>query len=539
MEAVANDPPTFRVLGPLELGTPERLITLAGERQRNLLAVLLAARGATLSVDVLVELLWGASPPANPSAALHSQISRLRRSIADLLTNGCALVSRAPGYALVVAPGEVDSARFEQLVADARTADDGIDVYDDALRLWRGAAFAGFDDLPPAHLEGIRLDELRAAVVEERAEALLRMGQPELVVPELESFVAAHPLRERARGALMRALYATGRQVEALRHYEDYRHHLADELGLEPSAPLQRLQHRILVHDVVSTAPAPAPHAAAFGLEAMQVRYVRLGGGQPVAATTIGTGPHLVVVPAWVTSLDVIAAGRDPRSSLIEHLVRHATVTLYDRAGSGLSRGLVQDFSVERSADELLAILDECGGGTLLAVSQSGPTAITAAARRPDLVNGLVLFGTYANASGVFENQSQNQALVDLTRANFALGAKLLADLYRPGASVQAGEHLAQVLRDSADSSVAAGYLEQTYRTDVTALLERITQPALVLHYRRDRVVPFRGGEQLASGLPHARLISLDGPFHLPDAGDLPRIVELIANFLTDATPSV
>ena len=113
---MATDPPLVRVLGPLELGRPGRLLALTGARQRDLLAVLLATRGATLSVDSLVELLWRDDPPANPSAALHNQMSRLRRSIAEVLTGGVELVSRAPGYALVVAPGQVDSGRFEQLV---------------------------------------------------------------------------------------------------------------------------------------------------------------------------------------------------------------------------------------------------------------------------------------------------------------------------------------------------------------------------------------------------------------------------------------
>lgn len=537
--AMRNDRPSFRVLGSMEVGHPDRPIALVGARQRSLLAVLLAARGATVPVDALVDLLWGDDPPDNPPAALYSHVSRLRRSIAELLVGDCDLVTRPPGYALVV-PDQVDSVRFERLVDEARAADGDLERYDEALHLWRGSPYSEFTDLEPVHVEAIRLGELHSAVVEERAEALLRSGRADLVVPELESFVAGQPLRESARAALMRALYATGRHADALRHYQEYRRHLADELGLEPSASLRRLEQRILTHDVPSPAATRSSSGAtdSTSLEALQIRYLRTASGRSIATATAGSGPPLVVVPAWVTSLDVIAAGRDPRSSLIERLLRHACVTLYDRAGTGLSGGTVDDFSVGASADELITVLERLGGGTLLAVSQGGPGAVLAAARRPDLVTGLVLFGTYADAAGVFTKPSRNQALVDLTRADFGMGAKLLADLYRPGASVQAGEHLARVLRDSAPASVGAGYLEETYRADVTPVLGHVAQPALLLHYRGDRVIPFVGGKQLAAGLPNARLVALDGTFHLPDAADLPRIVDLITAFLSDATAS-
>lgn len=536
---MVSDPPWFRVLGPLELGRSGRAVPLSGARQRELLAVLLAARGSTVPVDVLVELLWGGSLPASPSAALHSQISRLRRTLAGLLTAGCDLVTRSPGYALLVPPAHLDSVRFEQLVGQARARGGDLQLYEEALRLWRGPAFAEFADLPPTRLEGIRLGELHAAVVEERAEALLEAGRPQLVVPDLEAFVAEHPLREGARAALMRGLYATGRHSDALREYQRYRHHLAEELGLEPSAALQRLEHRVLTHDLSPPSAGPASQVTGpSGLQSMQVRYVRPARGPALATATVGTGPPLVVVPAWVTSLDVLASGRDPRSSLVEHLIHHAAVTLYDRAGTGLSQGPVEDFTVETSADELLAVLEATGEATLLAASQAGPVAVVAAVRRPDLVRRLVMFGTYADGGGVFTNTAQNRALVTLTRANFHMGAKVLADLYRPGASADAGEHLARVLRDSADAAVAAGYLEETYRTDVTPLLGRVTQPALVLHYRHDHVVPFRGGEQLAAGLARARFVPLDGTYHLPDAADLPRIVALVSDFLADAPPS-
>jgi DNA-binding SARP family transcriptional activator/pimeloyl-ACP methyl ester carboxylesterase len=529
------------VLGSLEVVGRDGVRAVHGERQRTLLAVLLAARGATVAGDSLVELLWGDAAPENPTAALHSQVSRLRRSLADVLSGDCDLITRNPGYALTVCADDVDAARFESLVVAARGSgtEDAVGMYDEALSLWRGPAYGEFADVLPAYLEGIRLDELRSTVVEQRARVLVDLGRSESVVPELEAFVAANPLREAARAVLMRALYLTGLHTKALRLYQDYRERLADELGLEPAAALQRLQSQILNHSVDLDVLPPRPTATAASqpavgsLDALQVRYLRHAGHR-IAYATVGAGASLVVAPAWVTSLDIIASGRDPRSSLLAHLTECTTLTLFDRLGCGLSRSEAVDFSLSASVAELEAVLVHTGPAALLAVSQSGPAAVSLAARRPDLVTHLVLFGTFANAFDVFRSEELNQSIVGLARGHWGIGAKTLADLYRPGASPDAVRHLARVLRESADADIAAGYLEEMYRTDVTDLLPGVAAPALVMHYRGDRVIPYRGSRQLASGIPDARLIPLDGDFHLPDARDLPRIVETIAAFLAD-----
>jgi DNA-binding SARP family transcriptional activator len=535
---VVADSPRFCVLGPLEVVGPNGVRAVHGQRQRTLLAVLLAARGETVAADSLVELLWGDAVPENPSAALHSQVSRLRRSLADVFSDDCDLVTRTPGYALTVRADDVDATRFENRVIAARSAriEDAVGLFDEALSLWRGAAYGEFADVLSPYLEGIRLDEMRLTAVEERARVLVDLGRSESVVPELEAFVAAHPLREAARAVLIRALYATGLHTKALSLYNDYRERLADELGLEPSAALQRLQAEILNHslDVAASPPRPTPavaQLAAANLDALQVRYLRHA-GHLIAYATVGAGPSLVVAPAWVTSLDVIASGRDPRSSLLAHLANYSTMTLFDRLGCGLSRSDEVDFSLAASVAELEAVVEHTGPAALLAVSQAGPTVVTLAARRPDLVTHLVLFGTFANAFEVFRSEELNQSFVGLARSHWGIGARTLAELYRPGASPEAARHLARVLRESAEADVAAGYLEEMYRSDVTTLLAEVAAPALVMHYRGDRVIPYRGGRQLASGIPDARLVPLEGHFHLPDAGDLPRIVATLTAFL-------
>jgi pimeloyl-ACP methyl ester carboxylesterase len=120
-----------------------------------------------------------------------------------------------------------------------------------------------------------------------------------------------------------------------------------------------------------------------------------------------------------------------------------------------------------------------------------------------------------------------------LVRSHWGLGSKLLAGLYRPDPTDAAADHMTAVLRDSADRDVAAGYLAAIYAADVTALLPAVSAPALVLHYRGDRVIPHRGGLQLAEGLPDARLVTLEGRYHLPDIRDLDQIVDTITAFLS------
>ena len=118
-------------------------------------------------------------------------------------------------------------------------------------------------------------------------------------------------------------------------------------------------------------------------------------------------------------------------------------------------------------------------------------------------------------------------------RSHWGLGSKLLADLYRPDPTDAAADHMAAVLRDSAGPDVAAGYLAAIYAADATALLPAMSAPALVLHYRGDRVIPHRGGLQLAEGLPEARLVTLEGRYHLPDVRDLDRIAGTVTAFLS------
>ena len=215
--------------------------------------------------------------------------------------------------------------------------------------------------------------------VERCGAALLGAGRASEAVALLQPFVVEHPLREAGRIVLMRSLQAEGRTAEALEQYQVHRRELADELGLEPSPALAEAQLAVLRRSppVVPDEAAPTTPPDHGGLTGMRVRYLRAEAGHVVAYGTAGTGPKVVVLLGWVSSLDVLASGRDPRSSLLERLTGELALTLYDRTGTGLSPGPVQDYGLEASVAELADVVRAIGPPvSLLAMSAAGPIAL-------------------------------------------------------------------------------------------------------------------------------------------------------------------
>ncbi|MEU0357211.1 AfsR/SARP family transcriptional regulator [Streptomyces cyaneofuscatus] len=283
----------FGVLGPLAVWDGEgREVRVPEAKVRALLADLLADDGGPVSADRLIHDLWGDAPPGRPTGALQAKVSQLRRAIGR-----DRVVRQPPGYRLRFNEGdetgdetgdEVDAVRFRALVTRARPVQDPrarAALLTEALELWRGPAYADFADAPFVRAAAQRLAEQRLSVLEEQARARLEAGDHALLAGELADLVALHPLRERLVGVRMRALYATGRQSEALASYEDLRARLARELGIDPSPELAALHGAVLRQEpelsaesygygheyeyraptqasTVNTVPtAPAPHA--------------------------------------------------------------------------------------------------------------------------------------------------------------------------------------------------------------------------------------------------------------------------------------
>jgi DNA-binding SARP family transcriptional activator len=257
------------MVGPLEVEVSGKLVRFDGIKQRRLFVVLALRAPGAVSVDELVEALWGDDPPSGAVTALQKQISRLRQRLGD----APFVRHLAAGYALAIDPRAIDAHRFEALLDGARLArrNDPERASADlrtALALWRGEALADhrFDEF--AQVEIARLDERRLEAIEERFAAELAGGADADLVGELRALVAEHPLRERLRAQLMVALYRSGRQAEALETMRSGRSLLVEELGIEPGPELRRLERMILAHDPellvdrpggALAAPLPAP----------------------------------------------------------------------------------------------------------------------------------------------------------------------------------------------------------------------------------------------------------------------------------------
>src|SRR2546423_783207 len=177
----------FRILGPLEVAHEGESVQLGGARQRALLALLLTRPNEVVSTERLVDQLWGAHPPKTALNTIQYYVSQLRKSLgAD------RIVTRPPGYAILVRPGELDLERFEVLLAQ-----DDAGTLREALALWRGPALADLAFEPFVQVETARLEELRLAALERRLELDLEDGRDAELVGELEGLIAEHPLRER------------------------------------------------------------------------------------------------------------------------------------------------------------------------------------------------------------------------------------------------------------------------------------------------------------------------------------------------------
>src|SRR5438132_11025581 len=299
----------LRLLGAFEVVAEGRSLSLGGARQRAVLARLALSANELVPTDQLVDQVWGGSPPAGAVTTLQVYLSQLRKALAG---TAATIETRRPGYVLVIDPAAIDARRFDDLVqrAELRRAVDPAEAaarLREALALWRGPALADFAYESFASVEASRLEELRLRALELRVDADLAVGRAGDVVAELEALVAEHPLREAFWGQLMLALYRSGRQSEALRTYRRAADHLGEELGLEPSAALQRLEQSILMQD-------PSIDAEP-----------RLVAGAPTAAP----------LPAPLTSF----VGRENEVVELEGLLSHARlVTLTGAGGSGKTR---------------------------------------------------------------------------------------------------------------------------------------------------------------------------------------------------------
>jgi DNA-binding SARP family transcriptional activator len=307
----------YRLLGPVVALVDGRVVELGGPRQRGVLVVLLTQAGRLVPASRIIDAVWGDEPPASAANLVQRSVSQLRKAVGH-----DAIETRGAGYMARVEPDALDLHVFERLARAGSVAlgdghfEEAAGVLREALALWRGAALADLADQPFLEHEAARLEEMRLLALERALEADLACGRPADALAEAEELVHAHPLRERPRELVMRALYGAGRQAEALEAYRRTRATFVEELGIEPGPALQELERAILRQDRSlapqdATAPAPprpgadrlrtllvAPLGAAGpeGLIALAERLARQPPREIVLAETVSDGGELARV---------------------------------------------------------------------------------------------------------------------------------------------------------------------------------------------------------------------------------------------------
>ncbi|WP_236652066.1 AfsR/SARP family transcriptional regulator [Streptacidiphilus neutrinimicus] len=305
----------FRVLGQMHGTRDGAAIATGSPQQQAMLAVLLLRAGHDVPVQDLITAVWGEAPPDTALATIRTYAWRWRRALGESREQPHTLLSAGDGYRLVLEPWQVDALRAERLATQAFQAreagrhDRADALVWQALELWRGDPLTGVPG-PFAEQQRRRLGELRLSLLEEHFELQTVLGRHLLTIPGLSAFIDENPLRERAYGLLMRALYAGGRQVEALAVYARLRRHLNEELGVDPGPAVRLLQRQILANDpglLAADRPGPADGSSPEAGAAAR----RAGAAGADAGPGPGTASGRIVVPAQLPPAAADFTGRE------------------------------------------------------------------------------------------------------------------------------------------------------------------------------------------------------------------------------------
>ena len=403
----------FGVLGPLEVTCGGEPIHLGSPKQRAVLGILLTNANGVVSTDRLIDEIWGDDAAPERQNALWVHISNLRKALEpenETRSSGGPLKTRSPGYVLDVDSNEVDAVEFERLLAEGRALTEtdpaaASIVFAEALAMWRGSAYADFVYEPWAQAETSRLEELRLEAVESRIDADLRRGMTLELVGELDGLVRQHPTREHLAGALMLTLYRSGRAADALRTYQLLRGRLGEELGIEPSATLQRLNERIVTsdpsldsdHRAARSDAGVAPGLSVRGYE-IRERLGERGSGVLYAAFQPAVGREVVIKVIRPELADDPAFIRrfEDEAQLVARLEHPHIVPLYD---------------YWREPGAAYLVMRYMHGGTLADILADGPLSVDRLAKMVDQIGAAL---EAAHRSGVVHGRiGPNNILVD------------------------------------------------------------------------------------------------------------------------------
>jgi len=260
--------------------------------------------------------------------------------------------------------------------------------------------------------------------------------------------------------------------------------------------------------------------------------------GEEIAYATVGTGPVLVLAAWWTSHLELDWQNEELRDFMLI-LAEDHTVVRYDRPGVGMSGRADRTYDLATESGHLEAVVEAVGADQvdLFGISCGGPPCVDLASRRPDLINRLVFFGSYADGNRI-STPGTRKAVCDLVAANWGLGSNALTSVFLPDSDTVTARRFSASQRHTASASVAASLLQLTFDMDVSATAPAVEQPALVIHREHDRVVEFSLGTNLADLLPGAELRVHEGRTHLPWAENGPVVAREVAQFLGGRTPS-
>lgn len=527
-------PTGIRLLGPVDAIDGGRVVPVPGRPARTMLAALAVRAGQVLSTGALIDAMWGDGAPRTAAHALHVHASTLRK----LLPPGdLPIVGRSGGYVLQVGPGRLDTDTFEELSALGRAElssgrpEAAAAHLTDALSLWRGPALADVTWERFADTDVRRWEELRHGAQESLVDAWLAAGRHVEVIAQIEALVREQPFREYRWGQLMTALYAAGRQAEALDAYRRVRAMLARELGIEPSPRLRRIEEMILRQDdfLGGTAAGDEP----------VTRFARGPAGR-LAYQVLGTGPDSIVfIPGFGGNVEI--RWEDPSlSRLYRRLARTGCLVLLDKRGTGLSDRDTGVPPVEEQVDDVIAVMDAAGieRAALLGVMDGGAIGLLAAARFPDRVRAVVTYACFA----AYELLGPGaDALFEGLRARLDEGL-IFDDAMPVMAPSKAGDSgfsrwFGRYMRMATGVGGAAALLDRFQQLDIRAVLPEVPVPVLALNRRGDRMVPAHNATFLADQVPDGRAVLLAGEDSVIWAGDVDAIAAEIERFLKRSLP--
>jgi pimeloyl-ACP methyl ester carboxylesterase/DNA-binding CsgD family transcriptional regulator len=263
------------------------------------------------------------------------------------------------------------------------------------------------------------------------------------------------------------------------------------------------------------------------------IRFCATGAGR-LAYCSVGEGPALVFPAWWVSHLEANWADPSFRAFFLALAERH-TVVRYDRIGTGLSERhrRLGAFSLEAEVEVLGELLDQVGVKrcTLFGFSSGGCLSAVYAAAHPERVGRIVLYNAYADGAGIADAEVR-RCLVSVVRRHWGLGARVLGAVFMPEGDADDLRQFVDLQRQGATREMAASLLELTYAMDATDAYRRVMAPALVLHRRADRAVPYDLGLEVASLIPRAQFVALEGSHHLPWLGDVRSLLAALSAFL-------